>query len=176
MLIESITGPRARVLITHTRPYDFDEKKCLWVHKVIDEEEACNIITDAGRRRVHTYLYGAGAQRTPLGVGLNYIALSNNAAAPSASDVALAGEIVDGPTTAGLARAVGAVTLPTGSGTQTLIQKTFTFTGVPGPQSFQKTALFDDPVTGTMAHEIQFTAKTLQTNDNVTLNFFVTLI
>jgi hypothetical protein len=148
----------------------------LWVHRVIDEEEACNIITDAGRCRIHSYLYGAGAQRTTLGSGLNYIALSNNASAPSASDVALTGEIVDSPSTAGLARAIGAVTLPTGSGTQTTIQKTFTFTGVPGPQSFQKTALFDDPITGTMAHEIQFTSKVLNTNDNVTLTFSVTLI
>lgn len=172
---ELMKGPRARAVIRHERPYDYDEKRGLFVFRVVDEQEACNIVTDAGRRRIHTYLYGAGGQRSGLGGGLNYIALSNDATVPAQSDTVLAAEITNTVSTAGLQRALGAVTLPTGSGTQTTIQKVFTFTGTPGPQGVQKTALFDDPTAGTMAHEIQFSSRTLFTNDTLTVTFSITL-
>jgi hypothetical protein len=172
--IRDITGPKAWATITHARAYDFDEKRGVWLTKVVDVQEVHNIITDAGRRRIHTYLYGAGSQRSGLGGGLNYIALSNDATAPAASDTTLAGEITDG-SAAGLGRALATVTLPTGSGTQTVLQKIFTYTGAPGPQGVQKTALFDDASTGTMAHEIQFAPRTLFTNDTLTCTFAISL-
>lgn len=176
MLIqETMRGPRARAVIRHERPYDYDEKTGLWMRRVIDEQEAWNIVTNAGRVRVHTYLYGAGVQRTGLGGGLNYIALSNDPAAPAQTDTVLAAEITNTPSTAGLQRALATVTLPTGVGTQTVLQKIFTYTGVPGPQGVQKTALFDDPTAGTMAHEIQFAPRTLFTNDTLTVTFSITL-
>lgn len=176
MLIqESMRGPRARATIRHERAYDYDEKTGLYLRRVIDEQEAWNIVTNAGRVRIHTYLYGAGGQRSSLGGGLNYIALSNDPAAPAQSDTTLAGEITNTTSTAGLQRALATVTLPTGSGTQTVIQKIFTYTGVPGPQGVQKTALFDDAVAGTMAHEIQFAPRTLFTNDTLTVTFAITL-
>jgi len=173
--VSDLKGPRARATITHSRPYDFDEKRGIWVRKVIDEQESHNIVTDAGRQRIHTYLYGSGSQRADLGGGLNYIALSNDATVPAASDVELAGEIQEDVGTAGLGRSLATVTLPTGSGTQTVLQKIFTYTGVPGPQGVQKTALFDASVSGKMAHEIQFAPRTLFTNDTLTVTFAITL-
>jgi len=176
MLIqEAMRGPRAHAVIRHERPYDYDEKRGLWLYRTLDVVEADNIVTDAGRVRIHTYLYGSAGQRVGLGGGLNYIALSNDPGAPAAGDTVLASEIVNGVTTAGLQRALATVTLPTGSGTQTTIQKIFTFTGVPGPQSVQKTAAFDDPTVGTMAHEIQFATRTLFTNDTLTVTLTITL-
>lgn len=172
---ECVKGPRAKAVIVHERPYDYDEKRGIWMRRVIDEQESSNIVTNAGRVRIHTYLYGAGGQRVGIGAGLNYIALSNNATAPAQSDTVLTGEITNTVPTAGLQRALGTVTLPTGSGTQTVIQKVFTFTGTPGPQGVQKTALFDDATAGTMAHEIQFAPRTLFTNDTLTCTFSVTL-
>lgn len=141
----------------------------------MSEDESKNIITDAGRVRVHTYLYGAGGQRSGLGGGLNYIALTNDATAPAAGDTVLAGEITNTVATAGLQRALGTVTLPTGSGTVTTVQKVFLFTGTPGPQGVQKTALFDAASGGTMVHEIAFAPRTLYTNDTLTVTFAVTL-
>lgn len=176
MLIqESMTGPRARATIRHERPYDFDEKRGIWLRQVIDEQEAWNIVTNAGRIRIHTYLYGSGSQRSPLGTGLNYIALSNDATAPAQTDTVLTGEIVNSAGTAGLQRGLATVTLPSGSGTQTVVRRVFTFTGVPGPQSVQKTALFDDATAGTMAHEILFAPRVLNTNDTITIEFAISL-
>lgn len=177
MLIQvtDIKGPRARATIIHSRPYDYDSKTGVYLYRVLDEQESHNIVTDAGRRRIHTYLYGAGSQRSGLGGGLNYIALSNDPTAPGASDTVLAGEIEEGVSTAGLGRQIATVTPPTGSGTQTVLQKIFTYTGVPGPQGVQKTALFDASSVGTMAHEIQFAPRTLFTNDTLTVTFAITL-
>lgn len=168
-------APKAIARITHHEAYDFDERTGLWHYRISSEDEVANIITDAGRVRVHTYLYGAGGQRASLGGGLNYVALSNDATAPAAGDTVLAGEITNTVPTAGLQRAAGTVTLPTGSGTQTLIQKTFLYTGTPGPQGVQKTALFDLSSGGTMAHEIAFAPRTLFTNDTLQVSFSITL-
>jgi len=163
-------GPRAKAFIRHERPYDFDEKSGLYLLKVIDEQESWNIVTDAGRRQIHTYIYGSAGQRSGLGGGFNYIALSNDAAAPAAGDTTLASELTGN----GLDRALGTVTLPTGSGTQTVVQKIFTYTGI-SSQGVQKTALFDLSSAGTMAHEIQFSQRTLFTNDTLTVTFSITL-
>jgi hypothetical protein len=170
MLIQTISGPKARAVISHERPYDYDENTGLWHYKVLDEQEAVNILTDAGRRRIHTYLYGSAGQRSGLGGGFNYVAISDDVTAPAASDTILTSELSSN----GLARALGIVTLPTGSGTQTVVQKVFTYTGVP-PQGVQKTALFDASISGTMTHEIQFTARTLFQNDTLTVSFSITL-
>lgn len=170
MLIETMQGPRARAVIRHERPYKLDEASGLWLTKVIDEQESWNIVTDAGRRQIHTYAYGAGGQRSGLGGGLNYIALSNDATAPAAGDTTLTAEL----STNGLQRQLATVTLPTGSGTQTVLQKIFTYTGV-SSQGVQKTALFDLAVSGVMAHEIQFAQRTLFQNDTLTVTFSITL-
>jgi hypothetical protein len=171
MLInQSMQGPRARAVICHKRAYDYDDKTGLYQYKTVDEQEAFNIVTDAGRVRIHTYLYGSAGQRVSLGGGLNYIGLSNDGTAPAAGDVALTGEL----TTNGLQRQLATVTLPTGSGTQTTLQKVFTYTGL-SSQGVQKTALFDLSVAGVMAHEIQFAQRTLFQNDTLSVSINVTL-
>jgi hypothetical protein len=171
MLIqENIVLPRARCRIHHERAYDFDPKTGLYVYRTVDEdEEVLNLITDAGRVRLHTFCYNT-ASRTN---GLNYIALTDDGAAPAAGDTTLASEL----TADGLARAQGTVTLPTGSGNQTTIEKLFAYVGV-ASQGVQKTALFDTvgpPPAGVMAHEIIFTQRTLFTNDTLTCTFTLTV-
>jgi hypothetical protein len=164
---------RATLKVRHERPFDYDERRELWLYKRIDEdEEYGNILTDGGRVTLHTYIYGTDAQRTAqnLGQGLHFVALTNNASAPSAGDVTLTGEI----SADGLERVIGTVSLPTDVGTLTQVQNVFTYTGG-GTQSVQKTALFDAITAGNMAHEILFTQRTLATSDTLTLIFSITL-
>jgi len=172
LILENIRLPRAKVLIEQHRAYDYDEATGLYRYHKIDEVEAYNLVTDAGRVRIHTYLYGSSAQgqRAALGGGLNYIGLTNNGTAPAAGDTALTSELSGN----GLTRAQGTVTLPTGSGTTTTIQNIFTYTGV-SSQGVQKTALFDAASGGTMAHEIQFTQRTLFQNDTLTVAYSISL-
>jgi len=180
MLIQSHSlKARACVRVHHERAYDYDDQTGLYLYKQADEdEEVGNLVTDAGRVVLHTFIYGSSAQRTSagLGTGMYWIGLSDDASAPAAGDTSLASEL----TADGLARAdastTGTITLPTGSGTITTISNQFTYTGA--SQGVQKTALFDDagpPVNGNMAHEIQFTQRTLFTNDTLTLTFSITL-
>jgi hypothetical protein len=172
MLAQTVRLARAKVLVSHARPYDYDEKTGLFLYKRVDEdEEAWNLVTDGGRVAIHTYIYGTTSQRSSasLGTGLNYIALSNDGTAAAAGDTTLTGELSGN----GLSRVQGAVTLPTGSGTVTTIATTFTYSGV--SQAVQKTALFDAGSGGKMAHEILFTQRSLATNDTLTLTFSITL-
>jgi hypothetical protein len=139
---------------------------------LLNEEKIGNLVTDAGRVAIHTYIYGTTAQRTSEGLsgtGFNYIALSNDGTAPAAGDTSLTGEL----SADGLGRAQGTVTLPTGSGTITTVENEFTYTG--SSQAVQKTALFDDSSGGKMAHEILFTQRTLSNGDTLTLTFSITL-
>lgn len=172
MLIPDIYRIRAICKIRHDVAYDFDEKRGVWMRRLESEEEASNLLLDGGRVAIHTYIYGTSAQRTSAGLsgtGFNFIAITNDAAAPAASDTTLASELVGN----GLTRVQGAVTLPTGSGTLTAIQNQFTYVGGPA-QGVQKTALFDAVSSGKMAHEILFTQRTLNTNDQLTLTFNIT--
>lgn len=164
---------RALCKIRHERAFDYDEASGLWLYELESEEEVGNLITDAGRVTLHTFIYGLAADRVAasLGVdGLSYIGLSDDGAAPAAGDTTLTAELSGN----GLDRAQGAVTLPTGAGTITTVQHQFTFTGG-GTQTVQKTALFDAAAAGNMAHELLFTQRTLNTNDTITITFSVTL-
>jgi len=166
-IIESVPVPGAVVRIHHERPYDFDEKAGIWLRRPVGEdEEVHNLITDAGRVKLHTYCYGT-ASRTN---GFNYIALTNDGTAPAAGDTVLASELVGN----GLTRVQGTVTLPTGSGNQTTVAYTFTY-GPAASQAVQKTALFDAAAAGNMNHEILFTQRTLFLNDTLTVTFTLTL-
>lgn len=169
---ETIRLGRAKAVVTHSRAYDYDEKSGLYQYRVEDEQEAWNLVTDAGRVAIHTYIYGTTAQRVSagLGTGLNFIGLSNDAAVPAAGDTVLAAEISGN----GLTRAQGAVTLPVGAGTSTTIQNVFTYTGV-SSQGVQKTAVFDAASAGKMAHEISFSQRTLFQNDTLTVTYTITL-
>ena len=172
MLIQHQFKARARLVVHQERPA-FDEKSGLWVMRQVGEDdEAFNIVTDAGRVVLHTFIYGKSADRTAagLGAGMHFIGLSNDGTAPAAGDTSLASEL----TTDGLGRAEGTVTLPTGSGTITQVSNQFTYTGGTS-QAVQKTALFDASSAGNMAHEIQFTQRTLFPSDSLTLTFSITL-
>lgn len=171
---ENISGARAFVRVHHERPFDYDEKRGLWVYRQVDEDEvAGNIVTNAGRVAIHTYVYGTAGQRSGVisGTGLNYIALSNNATTPDPADTDFGANEL---TTNGLQRAQGTVTLPTGSNNITTIANTFTYTGS-SAQGVQKTALFDAITNGRMAHEIQFQQRTLYQNDTLTVTFSIVL-
>lgn len=171
-MLEKIQA-RAVLRVRHERRRDYDEKRGLWLYERLDEdEEYGNILTNAGRVTIHSYVYGTTAQRAAAGLssGLNFIGLSNNASSPAAGDSTLAGEL----TTDGLQRVQGTVALPTGTGTITQVSHQFTFTGG-GTQAVQKTALFDHVSAGNMAHEILFSQRTLSTSDTLTLVFVVTL-
>lgn len=161
---------RAVCRIRHDVAYDFDEKRGIWLRRLESEEEIGNLITNAGRVTLHTYIYGTTPQRALLGTGMHYIALSSNATAPAAGDTALAGELSGN----GLTRVQGTVTLATGSGTITTVANVFTYSGV-SPQVVQKTALFDAASGGNMAHEILFTPRTLNTDDTLSCTFSITL-
>lgn len=164
---------RATLKIRHERPCDYDEARGLWLYERVDEDdEYHNILTNAGRVTLHTLIYGTTAQKTSasLGAGLHFIGLSNDGATPAAGDTALAAEL----TTNGLGRALGTVTLPTGVGAITQVQRQFTYLGG-GTQGVQKAALFDSVSGGHMAHEILFNQRLLAANDTVTLFFNITV-
>ncbi len=169
-IIETELRPRARVVVHQERPYDFDEKRGIWLYRQVDEDSfGDNLVTDAGRVRLHTFCYNTASRAN----GLNYIALTDDSGSPAAGDTALASELTGN----GMDRAQGTVTLPVGAGTQTTIAHTFTYSGG-GTQSVQKTALFDavgPPVAGVMAHEILFTQRTLATSDTLAVTFTITL-
>jgi hypothetical protein len=174
MTPETFRLGRAKALIQHAQAYDFDERSGLYVYRVVDEQEAWNLVTDGGRVAIHTYIYGTSAQRSAAslsGTGFNNIALSNDAAAPAAVDTTLAGELSGN----GLTRAAAdSVTLASGAGTTTTLQKIFTYTGG-SSQAVQKTALFDALSAGRMAHEISFSQRTLFTNDVLTVTYSISL-
>lgn len=164
---------RARLRVRHERPYEYDEARGLWLFRRVDEDEEWeNILTDDGRVSIHTLIYGTASQKTAAGsgTGLHFIGLSNDGAAPAAGDTTLLGEIL----TNGMQRALGTVTLPTGAGAITTVQKQFTYSGG-GTQGVRKTALFDASTSGNMAHEVVFTQRTLATADTLTMAFSVTV-
>lgn len=193
MHAEVIRG-HARLDLVHRRPYDFDERRGVYVlrevsretveepkrkwtdviSEIVDgvlmgrisEETAYNILLNVGRVQMHKQVYGLSGLNTN---GFVYIALTNDSAAPAATDTTLASEIA----TNGLSRAIATtVTLPTGSGNQTVLDKTFTLSGT---QACQKTALFDAASVGNMNHEISFTPRSLASGDTLETTFTNTL-
>jgi hypothetical protein len=130
----------------------------------VEVEECDNLITNAGRIQLHTQCYGTTSLLTN---GFCYIALSNDTLTETASSTTLSTEIAAN----GLSRAIGTVTLPTGSGTQTTISKTFTASGA---QSAQKAALFTASSAGVMNHALAFTQKTLASGESLTVTFTIT--
>jgi hypothetical protein len=164
---------RAILEVRHERPYDYDEARGLWLYRRVDDDERYeNILTNAGRVTIHTFIYGTAAQRASasLGDGLNYVGLSDDSTLPAAGDTSLAGELIAD----GLGRAQGTVTLPAGAQTVTQVLCQFTYTGV-DPQGVQKSALFDAASNGNMAHELLFNQRVMNTDDSLTLIFNITV-
>ncbi len=183
----------ASVEIVHRRPYDFDERRRLYVlreesREVVEEprrrwrdviteivdgvlygrlstEQAYNLILNVGRVQMHRQVYGSSGLAAN---GFNYIAWTNDSGAPAAGDTTLTAEIA----TNGLTRAQGTVTLPVGAGNQTTVDKTFNLSGT---QAIQKTALFDASSSGNMNHEIAFTPRSLANGDTIQATYTLTL-
>ncbi len=157
---------RASMTVTHRRAYDFDEKRGIYVYREVDEPETVwNLITNAGR----IFLHKQGYDTTGLGSnGFNYIALSNDTVTETAYSTTLSNEV----DSTGLARAQGTVTLPTGTGNQTTVDRTFTATGT---VSAQKAALFTASSSGTMNHVLGFTQRNLINADTLQITYTITL-
>jgi len=128
---------------------------------IFNDQTVHNLRTNAGVNWQFNQMAG-----TTAGV-CTYIALSNDSAAPSATDTALAGEI----TTNGLARAN---TTPAHSDNNSSYTLTSTFTAT-GTQSAQKAGLFNAASSGTLCFENAFSAVAMNSGDTLqvvwTLNF-----
>lgn len=171
MIRENLSLPGAVVRVHVERAYDYDEKSHIWLYRQEEEDEVIhNLITNAGRVQLHTQCY---ATTGILVNGFNYIALAASSAAPLATDTTLTSTQSGELSGNGLSRTQGAVILPTGAGNQTSITNSFTYTGV--SQAVGSAALFTAPAAGVMNHEINFTIRTLFTNDIVALSFTITL-
>jgi hypothetical protein len=94
-----------------------------------------------------------------------YIALSNSAITPNATDTSLAGEI----TTNGLARTLGTVSYTAGASSYTVSNK-FTATAT---QAAQAAALLNAASGGTECFENTFTQVSLNANDTVTVTWTI---
>jgi len=96
----------------------------------------------------------------------NYLALTDTAISPAATDTTLSGEI----TTNGLARIIGTYAHTTGADTYS-IAHTWTATAA---QSAQGAGMFNASSAGTMCFENTFTSVSLSTNDTLTLTWTIT--
>ena len=136
-----------------------------------DEQILCknkpNLLTDNGRDYAIAQFY---TNTSAGGVGMNFIALTVNTAAASASSTLLTGEI----TTNGLERAL-ATTISHSSGTNsTTLAKTFTASGT--HTAVQKSGTFNQlAVGGTIGHEAVFTPVTLASSDTLAVTWTLTL-
>ena len=136
-----------------------------------DEQILCknkpNLLTDDGRDYAIAQFY---TNTSAGGVGMNFIALTVNTAAASASSSLLTGEI----TTNGLERAL-ATTISHSSGTNsTTLAKTFTASGT--HTAVQKSGTFNQlAVGGTIGHEAVFTPVTLASSDTLAVTWTLTL-
>lgn len=174
-LLEKVHLERAQLRVSHRRPTDFEKDPITGLYtlpvlrsykNVDDDEVVFNQKTNVGIVQLHTQGYGTSGLLTN---GFNYIALTNTAVTPAAGDTTLSGEIAAN----GLSRAQGTVTLPTGSGTQTTIDKTFTC--ATAPQAAQAAALFTAASVGVMNHELTFTQRSLQIGDTLQTTYTITL-
>lgn len=183
---EALGKGRAAMLVTHMSPKDWKknpttgllEPDYRWKDSqtgpVIDPDSAIlnfeelkhNVITNTGRVQLHTQGYATASILTN---GFNYIGLTNTAITPAATDTTLAGEIAAN----GLSRAQGTVTLPTGAGNQSTVQKVFTC--ATAAQAAQAAALFTAAAAGVMNHELTFTQRSLQIGDTLTVTYTITL-
>jgi hypothetical protein len=178
-LRDSYGAARALVKTRHRRAYDYDEKRRLFVYRDVDlagalvkdgrgdeqVEAVWNLLTNTGRVQAHTQCYGTTSLLTN---GFNWIGLTNDATSPAATGTSLTSEIAAN----GLTRAQGTVTLASGSGNQTTVDKTFTASGT---QSCQQAALFTAASVGVMNHWASFTQRNLINTDTIQVTFTITL-
>ncbi len=129
------------------------------------------ILIDEGRDKMHEAVYqNSTATQAPF----NFIGLSTDVAAPSATDTRTTWELIE-ITTNGLERIQAATrNHSVGTNTTDLIQ-TFTATGT--HTAVQKAGLLERITTGDgfLGHESTFTAATLESADQITITWTTTL-
>ena len=138
-----------------------------WVHVVARHPDGTifldvtghNLRTNAGIN----WQYGQMAGGTAA--VCTYIALTNTAITPAATDTSLSGEI----TTNGLARALGTPT-HTSNATSFTLANTFTATGT---QAAQAAAILNASSSGTMCFENTFTQASLVSGDTLTVTWTI---
>lgn len=123
-----------------------------------------NLLTTAGKDWIHGQIYSSGTTDEA-----KYIALSSNTGGSSAAHTSVAGEIVDAN---GLARAAGTVTHTPGTSITT-ISKTFTASGT--YTAVQLCGLLTATSVGTLVHENTFTPVNLESADQLTISWTITL-
>lgn len=123
-----------------------------------------NLLNNGHKDKIFDFMYDGQSNAS---YAMKYVALTNAAITPAAADTTLTSEIAAN----GLTRAVGTYshTVSTSTGTVT---KTFTATGA---QSAQAGALFSASSVGTMGHQATFTSVSLQTNDQLTVTWVITI-
>jgi hypothetical protein len=125
-----------------------------------------NLLTNAGRDYFHAQCY---TNTSAGGIGVNYIALSENSSGANASHTAVANEI----TTGGLQRVQATTRSHTGGTNTTTLAQTFTssatFTAV------QLSGLLNASSTGTLGHESTFTSVALVSGDTLSVTWTLTL-
>ena len=127
--------------------------------------ESHNLVTNAGLNWLADIM--SNTSTPSVNAQCNYIALTNTAITPGATDTTLSGEIVAN----GLSRAQGTYT-HTANATTYTISKTFTATGA---QSAQAGGVFTASSGGTMCFEDTFTQATLATSDTIQITWTVTI-
>ena len=135
-----------------------------------DEEILCknkhNLLTNAGRDYFHAQCY---TNTSAGGIGVNYIALSENSSGANATHTAVAGEINSG----GLTRVQATTrTHSSGTNTTTLAQ---TFTASATFTAVQLSGLLNASSTGTLGHEATFTSVALVSGDTLSVTWTLTL-
>lgn len=144
-----------------TEGIKYNSDVCVYKNNVLVEPCDHNVVTTAGLNAIKDYI-GQGSG----GAAFDYIALCNATAgctAEDAADTTLDNEYAAG----GLSRAQGAYT-SNGDGNWTYSK---TFTATADNLLTNSTGIFNASSTGTMLAEKTFTLVTLQTNDQVTINW-----
>jgi hypothetical protein len=124
-----------------------------------------NLITNAGRDFIATELGATSGTGT---LAANYIALTNNTAAPAVGDTTLAGEI----TTGGLNRQQGTYSHTLGTDNWSVSKQ---FTATASNSGVVKAGLFTDSSGGTMMAENTFSSVNLAPNDQLTITWTIDL-
>lgn len=124
-----------------------------------------NLVTNAGLNWLADIM--SNTSTPSVNAQCNYIALTNTAITPGATDTTLSGEIVAN----GLQRAQATYAHSANATTYTLT-KTFTATGSTAAQAG---AVFTAASSGTMCFEDTFSAATLATNDTLSITWTVTI-
>lgn len=131
-----------------------------------------NLITEDGMDFIAAQVGGAGGSATA-----QWIALSSDVTAPSATDSSLTGEIVNNGTHTGLARSQGTFTQGTGADLDTwTIEETFIAGGSEGDfTGVRKAGLFTASSGGTMMAENTFSSVNLASGDELTITWRIDL-